>query len=102
MNLIDNACKFSPAKTAKVTFQTHDRTIQITVFNEGPQIAPADLTHIFQPFFRGNSTALSSKGHGVGLAVVDQVTRLHKGSISVQSTAKGTTFTLVLANNAPF
>ncbi|WP_375446003.1 sensor histidine kinase [uncultured Fibrella sp.] len=102
MNLIDNACKFSPAKTANVTFQVHDRTIRIAVFNEGPQIPAADLVHIFQPFFRGNSTALSSKGHGVGLAVVDQVTRLHKGTISVQSTTEGTTFTLILANNVPF
>lgn len=102
MNLIDNACKFSPTQTANVTFQTHDRTIRITVFNEGPQIPASDLAHIFQPFFRGNSTALSSKGHGVGLAVVDQVTRLHKGSISVQSTTEGTTFTLILTNNVPF
>ncbi|ARK11623.1 HAMP domain-containing sensor histidine kinase [Fibrella sp. ES10-3-2-2] len=101
MNLIDNACKFSPTKTAEVTFQTQPNTITIAVFNEGPPIAEADLAHIFQPFFRGNSTAQSSKGHGVGLAVVLQVTQLHKGTIAVRSGAEGTTFTLTLANAAP-
>jgi len=101
MNLIDNACKFSPTKTAEVTFQIQPNTITIAVFNEGPPIAEADLAHIFQPFFRGNSTAQSSKGHGVGLAIVLQITQLHKGTIAVHSGAEGTTFTLTLANAAP-
>lgn len=102
MNLIDNACKFSPTKTANVTFQTTGQTIQITVHNEGPPIAEADVAHIFQPFFRGNATAQSSRGHGVGLAVVEQVTQLHQGTIDVRSVPEGTTFTLTLANKRPF
>ncbi|MEZ0540345.1 sensor histidine kinase [Fibrella arboris] len=96
MNLMDNACKFSPDHTANVAFRAVARTIQIAVSNEGPPIAKADLAHIFQPFFRGNATARSSRGHGVGLAVVAQVTQLHKGTITVQSDHKGTIFTLTL------
>jgi len=102
MNLLDNACKFSPGKTAQVTFQAKANTIIITVFNEGPQIPEADLPYIFQPFFRSNATAPSSKGHGVGLAVVAQVVEIHKGSISVKSTQEGTTFTLTLPSSASF
>lgn len=102
MNLIDNACKFSPTKTAAVTFRSSRGKITLTVFNEGAQIRPTDLPHIFQPFFRSNSTAQSSKGHGVGLAIVAQVTQLHKGDITVQSTPDGTTFTLTLPSIAPF
>ncbi|CCG98354.1 histidine kinase [Fibrella aestuarina BUZ 2] len=96
MNLMDNACKFSPTHTAQVEFLAKDEHINLTVFNEGPQIPPADLPHIFQPFFRSNATAQSSKGHGVGLAVVAQITQLHRGDITVQSTPKGTTFSLIL------
>lgn len=96
LNLIDNACKFSPTKTAKVDFWAKAGTMTILIFNEGPQIPETDLPYIFQPFFRSNKTAQSSKGHGVGLAVVLQVVQIHKGTIDVQSTPQGTTFTLTL------
>ena len=96
MNLIDNACKFSPTNTARVTFTAQAGTIRIAVFNEGPPIPEADLPHLFQPFFRGNATATSSKGHGVGLAVVAQVAEIHQGRVTVQSSAQGTTFTVEL------
>jgi two-component system heavy metal sensor histidine kinase CusS len=97
MNLIDNACKFSPTKTAKVNFKSNGGTLTIAVSNEGVQIPEADLPYIFQPFFRSNSTALSSKGHGVGLAIVSQITQIHQGNIAVRSTTEGTTFTLTLS-----
>ncbi|RYC68252.1 MULTISPECIES: sensor histidine kinase [Spirosoma] len=102
MNLIENACKFSPSRTAAVDFRTRRGTIILSVFNEGIPIPSADLPYIFQPFFRGNATAQSSKGHGVGLAVVAQVTQLHRGDIAVQSTPQGTTFTLTLPSLAAF
>lgn len=102
MNLMDNACKFSPTNTAHVTFTAKAGKVTITVFNEGVPIPEADLPHIFQPFFRGNATALSSKGHGVGLAVVAQVAEIHQGNVTVQSTADGTLFTVVLPVTNPF
>ncbi|MBD2701158.1 HAMP domain-containing protein [Spirosoma sp. BT702] len=102
MNLIDNACKFSPTSTANVDFRSKGGRITVSVFNEGPQIPEADLPHVFQPFFRSNSTAQSSKGHGVGLAVVWQVTQIHKGSIQVNSGPKGTTFTFILSCSETF
>ncbi|GAB3898810.1 sensor histidine kinase [Spirosoma agri] len=102
MNLIDNACKFSPANTSKVNFLSQNGTITIAIFNEGPQIPEADLPHIFQPFFRSNATAQSSNGHGVGLAIVLQIIEIHSGEISVRSTFEGTTFTIVLSTMASF
>lgn len=94
MNLIDNACKFSPDKTAQVNFRSASGTMTVAVQNEGTPIPQTDLPHVFQPFFRSNATAQSSKGHGVGLAIVAQIVQLHQGDISVQSTAAGTTFTV--------
>ncbi|GAB3999613.1 HAMP domain-containing sensor histidine kinase [Spirosoma daeguense] len=102
MNLIDNACKFSPTCAAVVDFRSKRSKITVTVFNEGPQIPETDLPHIFQPFFRSNATAQSSKGHGVGLAVVWQVTQIHNGSITVNSSRKGTTFSLTLPSSGSF
>ncbi len=99
LNLIDNACKFSPTKTATVDFRSNGGTMTIKVFNEGPQIPETDLPYIFQPFFRSNATAQSSKGHGVGLAVVWQVVQLHKGAIRAESTPRGTTFILTLSSS---
>ncbi|MFD2572968.1 sensor histidine kinase [Spirosoma soli] len=102
MNLVDNACKFSPAKTAQIGFCAKGGTITVTVFNEGKPIPAADIPHIFEPFFRSNATAQSSRGHGVGLAVVAQITQIHQGNISVRSTTKGTTFTLTLTSLLQF
>ncbi|MEZ0485080.1 sensor histidine kinase [Fibrella aquatica] len=96
MNLIDNACKFSPTCTARITFASTDGQITITVFNEGTPIPAADLPHIFQPFFRSNATAQSVNGHGVGLAIVWQVAQLHRGTLQVHSTGEGTTFTFTV------
>ncbi|WP_338877099.1 HAMP domain-containing sensor histidine kinase [Spirosoma sp. SC4-14] len=101
-NLIDNACKFSPTQTAKVDFRSRAGKLTIAVFNEGPAIPALDLPYIFQPFFRSYATALSSKGHGVGLAVVAQIVQIHQGTISVRSTPEGTTFLLSLTSAAAF
>ncbi|GAB3968433.1 HAMP domain-containing sensor histidine kinase [Spirosoma terrae] len=101
MNLMDNACKFSPENTAKIDFRARRGKIIIAVFNEGPKIAAADLPHIFQPFFRSNATAQSSKGHGVGLAVVAQIAQIHQGDIAVRSTPEGTTFTFTISSSQP-
>jgi len=98
MNLVDNACKFSPARTATIDFQAKEGNLTVAVFNEGPPIPEADVPYIFEPFFRSDATAQSGKGHGVGLAVVAQITQMHQGTISVSSTPRGTTFTLTLAS----
>ena len=94
MNLMDNACKFSEDNTVVVTFIAAINEIKISFFNTGPIIPQADLPYIFRPFYRSNATAEAVKGHGVGLAIVSQITKLHNGKISVVSNTEGTTFTL--------
>jgi len=97
MNLMDNACKFSENNTAIVNFSASASEIVISFFNNGPVIPKADLAYIFQPFYRSNSTAQATEGHGVGLAIVSQITRLHKGEVAVKSDTNGTIFTLTFA-----
>nr|MCU0326944.1 ATP-binding protein [Spirosomataceae bacterium] len=95
MNLMDNACKFSPTKTAIINFWANQENIRISVTNQGVQIPKEDLAYIFQPFYRSNSTAQATKGHGVGLAIVWQIIQIHRAQISVTSDENGTTFTLI-------
>lgn len=94
MNLMDNACKFSENHSVFVSFSANTQRIMISFFNQGPVIPAADLPYIFRPFYRSNATANSVKGHGVGLAIVAQITKLHNGSVDVISNQEGTTFTL--------
>lgn len=95
MNLMDNACKFSDENTAIVSFTATDTEILISFFNKGPVIPKSDIPYIFQPFYRSNASAQAVQGHGVGLAIVAQIIRLHNGEIKVISTPDGTTFTLI-------
>ncbi|GAB3506279.1 HAMP domain-containing sensor histidine kinase [Emticicia fontis] len=95
MNLMDNACKFSENHTSTVSFNASDTEIVISFFNKGPVIPKSDIPYIFQPFYRSNASAQNVKGHGVGLAIVAQIMRLHNGEVEVKSTPEGTTFTLI-------
>lgn len=99
MNLIDNACKFSDDNTAIVDFTSSSLGIAISFFNNGPVIPQSDIPYIFQPFYRSNASAQVVKGHGVGLAIVAQIIRLHKGEITVESNTKGTIFTLTFTHS---
>ncbi|WP_337042590.1 HAMP domain-containing sensor histidine kinase [Emticicia sp. 17c] len=94
MNLIDNACKFSDNHTAIVNFVATEKEVIISFFNQGPVIPERDLPYIFEPFYRSNASAGAVKGHGVGLAIVAQIIRLHQGEIDVKSDTNGTVFTL--------
>ncbi len=94
MNLMDNACKFSPNHTVRVDFLANLEQIIIRFINSGSKIAEEELPFIFNPFYRSNATAKDVKGHGVGLAIVAQVIKLHGASIEVESDEERTIFTL--------
>jgi signal transduction histidine kinase len=66
----------------------------VTVSDEGPGVAEADLPHIFNRFYRANSDLTKRvKGTGLGLYLAKAVVEAHGGRISVQSpTERGTTF----------
>lgn len=96
LNLVDNACKFSKDNTAYVIidFQTH--YIQIQIRDNGMGIPAAELSKVFEPFYRGEN-ALQTRGHGLGLSICKKIVQLHKGHISVSSTLnKGTIFSVLL------
>jgi signal transduction histidine kinase len=98
--LIDNALKYSPAKSVvnvKVSGDKH--RAKLVVSNSGEGISPAALPHIFERFYRADSSRTSSKtpGFGLGLALAKQIIDLHDGEITATShPGKTTTFTVLL------
>jgi two-component system, OmpR family, sensor histidine kinase MprB len=96
-NLLDNAAKFSPPG-APVTLRLALRTSggELTVQDRGPGIAPADLPHIFDRFYRSRS-AQAVPGSGLGLAIVRQVAESHGGTVRAGSVpGQGTLIRLCL------
>jgi two-component system sensor histidine kinase ArlS len=84
INLIDNACKFSNNKTARVVITFHESYIQLKVSDEGTGISTHDLPHIFDPFYRSADRA-TTKGYGIGLSLVKRIAEIHQITIDVES-----------------
>lgn len=96
-NLTENACKFADDGQARLRIRFSNHDVQIDVENKGQPIPQADLPYLFEPFYRSRQTADQVRGYGVGLALVDQIVRLHGGRIDVQSAPDlPTAFRLVL------
>lgn len=65
----------------------------ISVANGGEPIPPEVLERLFQPFFRGGSSATNHQhGLGLGLHIAGEIARAHGGTLSVTSTGEKTTF----------
>lgn len=101
-NLFENALKYAAqgkwlSVTACVAQGRKGREVQITVADRGPGIAPKDLPHIFEPFYRGQSVAATTSGAGLGLCLVERNLRALGGRVTVRSApGDGASFTLHL------
>ena len=93
VNVIDNALKYSEAGgTVTVSAYNEGDSVRITVADRGCGIPPEDLPKVKHKFYKGNSTR---RGSGIGLAMVDEIVRLHEGSFDIDSVeGEGTTVTL--------
>lgn len=98
--LLDNSIKYSPPNSnVMIKVKTKDRQARISVTDRGQGIAAADLPHIFERFYRADSSRSknTTQGYGLGLAIAKKIVDLHGGSISVKSTpGKESTFTVCL------
>jgi signal transduction histidine kinase len=102
-NLIRNAIKYGGDQRwigIQVQLQSGGRgsEVSICVRDCGLGIPPADLPHIFEPFYRAHEVvAAQIHGSGLGLSVVRQIVEAHGGRITVQSElGKGSAFTMFL------
>ena len=104
LNLLHNAVKFSPMHTVvdlDVTRLSMD-TIQISVRDVGPGIAPEDVDKVFQPFYRAPTTHKKTKGTGLGLAIAKLLVELHQSRLSVETEpGRGSCFYFTLRTVTP-
>lgn len=85
VNLLTNACKYSTQNEVQLLLNFNYTHCIIKVKDSGIGIGVEDLPHIFQPFYRAKN-ALTHRGFGVGLSVVQRIVELHNGTIRVNST----------------
>ena len=101
-NLLANARAHTPAGTAihVATYSTEGGSF-VTVSDKGPGLSAEDQKHIFERFYRVDTSRQrsSNDGSGLGLSIVDEVMKAHGGTVSVVSEpGKGATFTLHFKN----
>ena len=94
-NLISNAVKFcGDDKTVDVVLKKQGRQVKVSVIDHGCGIAPEDLEHIWERYYRASSNMVRSvEGSGLGLSICKEILSLHKSDFGVDSTlGKGSTF----------
>ena len=95
-NLLANAAKFSPdGSTIHVIARRNAAEVQISVRDEGPGIDAAEQERIFERFYR--SSAVTAKGTGIGLSIVESFVAQMGGRVWVESEpGEGATFSFTL------
>ena len=91
INILDNALKYTEQGGKIVVFaeMPNPATLIITFSDTGKGIPAEDLPHVKEKFYKGNTTV---RGSGIGLAVADEIIRLHRGDLEVNSVlGEGTT-----------
>jgi len=102
LNLVSNALKFTLAGEVRVSLRLQDEWVVLDVADTGCGVEPADVPHVFERFHRGRtSEARSAEGSGIGLSLVQELVKLHGGSVALESEiGRGTRFTVRLRRGA--
>lgn len=102
INLLDNACVYTPPDTAiEISTQIETGKLSITITDHGAGIPDEELEHIFEKFYRISRS--TSGGTGLGLSVSRGIVEAHGGSLTVDNPpGAGARFTILLpATNPP-
>ena len=92
-NLTSNAVRAAGVDNVQLELITNDKNLMFIVTDQGAGIAPELLPRIFEKFVKG----ATSRGAGLGLAIVAQIAKVHGGAVTVKSElGTGTVFTVTL------
>jgi two-component system heavy metal sensor histidine kinase CusS len=100
-NLVDNALRFTQdGGEIQISIEGDGSQTSVSVRDTGSGIAPEHLPHVFDRFYRADSSR-SSAGTGLGLSLVKSIVELHGGSARIQSEAgRGTIVTITFPKKA--
>lgn len=95
VNILDNALKYTKqGGKIMVTAEIANDTIVISITDTGCGISPEDLPHVKEKFYKTNMTV---HGSGIGLAVADEIVKLHNGTLELDSVlGEGTTVKITI------
>ena len=97
-NLLDNAARHSPSGgQVRLSAQRLGDDVQLVVADEGPGIAAADRSAVFERF---TTSAAQSSGTGLGLTISRWVAQLHGGTIAVADSERGCRIQVTLPADA--
>ncbi len=93
-NLVDNAIKYTPEGSITMRLTGDGSTVQIQIQDTGSGIASEDIPHLFQKFYRVDSSLTRSvSGTGLGLFISRKIIEMYQGRVWVESElGKGSTF----------
>ncbi len=102
-NLLTNAVRYTSSGSVRLQCEREGAGLRIDVRDTGIGISPEHLPHIFEEFYQaGALPAAMREGHGLGLSIVERVTRLLGHEIKVQSQLRqGSVFSVLLPRGAP-
>lgn len=95
INILDNAIKYTPEKgNINISVARIQKYVKIIVSDSGIGISDKDLPHIKEKFYKADNKV---RGTGIGLAVADEIIKMHSGEINISSeVSKGTTVEIIL------
>ncbi len=106
-NIVKNAVSYTPKDangSVTVIVRPSQESVSLVVSDTGIGIAEEDLFHVFEPFYRADMSRvrrIKKSGSGLGLTIVSELVRVHRGKIQVQSTlGKGTSVSIELPTSA--
>ena len=87
-NLIDNALKYG--RRATILVEDDKERLVIRVQDQGPGIPEAELEHVFEPFYRiESSRSRDTGGTGLGLSIARNIAQLHGGVLTLRNMKQG-------------
>jgi signal transduction histidine kinase len=101
INLLENACKFSPDHKSLVKIiQNSDKEIAVEIRDSAPIIPESEKEQIFKPFYRSDVTN-TIKGSGIGLSLVASILNVHESRLTLKNGSnKGNIFTVHFKSRA--
>jgi signal transduction histidine kinase/methylmalonyl-CoA mutase cobalamin-binding subunit len=98
LNLISNAFKFTLYGEVHVRLRALAGHVELEIADTGCGVAADDLPRLFERFFRGRSPqSRTHEGSGIGLSLVQELVKLHGGTVQAHSQlGRGTTFTVCI------